>query len=113
MLISSSNDFVSSVDISKIRQCYQLADVYDGNHITLQCKVHQNDGPERWHYAESPITQQRVIFNGNSADSNYVDRVSVTEAHNMSLNNVQMNESGWYTCVKDGGFYSTWLDVHG
>jgi len=55
----------------------------------------------------------QVIFNGNSVDSKYVGRVSVDVDQNLSLHKVQINESGWYICVRDGSFHHITLDVNG
>jgi len=101
-----------SVDISKVGQYHQQLTVYNGNNIILQCGV-QLTGPTRWHYANSPRTNQMIIYNGNSVVTKYVQGVSVDAEQNLSLNNVKINESGCYTCVKAGISYSIKFDVYG
>jgi len=50
---------------------------------------------------------QHVIYNGLSVEPEYNDKVTVfvdqvTGEYDMSIHNVQLNESGWYVCLDDG-----------
>jgi hypothetical protein len=110
---------IISVDISEIQPDHELV-IINGDNTTLQCQasIGSTNRTVAWYYAKSRNTSQNVVFNSNSIDSKFIDRVSVDVDHssrdyNLSLHNVQINESGWYICVDDDNFRSYMLNVYG
>jgi len=100
-----------SVNITTLPSPQELM-VYDGDGITLPCLASLPGPSIRWFYSKSQNTPQDVIFDWNTINSNYTNKVTVsinelTGDCNLTLQNVQLNESGWYICIVDGG--STFL----
>jgi len=111
--------FFISVDISEIKPDHELV-IVNGDSTTLQCpdSIGSTNRSVAWYYAKSRRTPQNIIFNRNSIDSKFINRVSVHVDHssreyNISLHNVRINESGWYICLGDDSFQSYTLNVYG
>jgi len=90
-----------------------------GSNVILPCRA-PSGSPMIWRHSESNITQQFDIFNGRSVDPNYVDRMAIivdetAGDYNLSLQNVQLNDSGFYICTDVHSSYInlTLLHVHG
>jgi len=94
--------------------------VIEENEITLPCR-NKLGGPMRWLYTKSIDSPQNVLFNGETIESKYVDRITArvdqtSGNYNLLLNNVRLNQSGLYICVEDWGVlhkYPIVLDVLG
>jgi len=111
--------FFISVDISEIKPDHELV-IVNGDITTLQCpaNIGSTNRSVAWYYAKSRRTPQNVIFNRNSIDSKFINKVSVhvdqlSREYSMSLHNVQINESGWYICIGDDSFKSYMVNVYG
>jgi len=92
-----------SVDIANIQNHESWSRV-NGGSLVLPCRT-TDGGPVRWLHSESEITPQYVIFNGHSVEPNYVDKITVNVDQdvgdfNLSLRNVQLNDSGYYLCIE-------------
>jgi len=90
-----------------------------GSDVLLLC--HASSLVIRWLHIDSDNTaQQNVIFNGIHVEPEYMSKAAVivnqtTGEYNLSLFNVQWNESGWYVCIEDGSNnkHPYWLNVRG
>jgi len=78
-----------------------------GRSVSLSCRT-ATSNPVRWFYIKSQNEPQYVIFNGISVELNYKDKVTMDRdpavgKWDMTVKNVQLNESGWYICIDDEG----------
>ena len=78
--------------------------VVAGSDVTLPCQRHAG-GPVRWLYVKSEHSPQDVISKDKVIQLKYTDAVTIVHTaqdYNLSLRNVQLNQSGFYICVEDG-----------
>jgi len=92
-----------SVDLASVRS-REKTSVVSGSSVTLPCRA-PGGRPVRWLHTESDIASQFVVFNGSSIEPNYIGKVAVhvdrqTGDFNLSIDNAQMNDSGWYFCIE-------------
>jgi Immunoglobulin V-set domain len=76
--------------------------------VTLPCP-RRFGGPVRWLYVKSEHSSQDVISKDNVTQSKYTDAATVVQSakdYNLSLHNVQFNQSGFYICIEDGLLFS-------
>jgi len=106
------------IDLTVILHCIVLVNVsslgtpssehvIEGDDVTLPCRNILR-GPIRWLYIKSNDEPQNVIFNGESIESEYknkiTERVDKTAGdYNLLFRNVRLNQSGLYICVEDWG----------
>jgi len=95
-----------------------------GSNVLLSCRFSSYNPVVRWLHIDSDNTAlQYVISNGVHVEPEYEGKASVhvyqtTGEYNLSLFNVQWNESGWYVCIDDGSNslhvkHPYWLNVRG
>ena len=93
------------VNVSTIQK-YVTSLAFDGDpDIHLPCRVSPEDRVI-WMYIKSSNAPQIVIFNGTSVDALYANSFTVhvdqrTRYYNLTLNNVRLNQSGWFICMED------------
>jgi Immunoglobulin V-set domain len=77
-----------------------------GRDETLSCRS-ASFNPVTWLYIESQRAPQHVIAVGRMTESEYKNKVTAfgdeaSGEYELVIQNVQLNESGWYVCMVDG-----------
>ena len=106
---------VISVDTASFLNQERMSYVI-GSNVILPCQA--SDGrPVKWLH-ESDITPQDVVFDGRRVQPKYIDRISIHPTagdFNLSVGNVQPNDSGWYICIESNRqhVHPYFFEVHG
>lgn len=86
-----------------------VAEVVEGDEVTMKCETTTADQPVNWLYKPSPAASARNICINGKLWNGYprffrVDHKPNTRVYNLVLFSAKITDAGMYICVEDSGF---------
>jgi hypothetical protein len=98
-----------SVNVSLLESNLSRESVIVGGNATLSCVFPSGSSVKCLHIASENVYQQDVIFEQSYFSNCYKEKITTSVdrtsgVYKLTVNNVQLDDSGWYVCMDEGYF---------